>query len=266
MAAEPTNPDVLAALSEAFKSRIPSGARIIDRAIDNCLAGHENDNAWIKEHFSDLIDRTQAEGYAEYLRAESEAGAFAMRATFTPLVGASGSAESLLDVLGIHFWALDKFFLSLTQGRKPRAGKAFETALKRLFIKLEYPFSPQAAIDGQPDFLLPSIEHYKRNAMDCIIFTAKRTLRERWRQIVTEGSRGLGFFLATIDEEVAVSQLVEMLHHRIYLVVPGALKANIEHYKAAPNVISFEEFFRFYLDPAMERWKASGALAGWKRV
>ncbi len=266
MTGHSTNLDILEALSNAFRSRIPSGARIIDRAIDKCLAGHENDAGWIKANFSELIERTQAEGYSEYLKAESEAGAFAMRSAFTPLLGPSASADALLELMGSHFGALDKFFLALTQGRRPRAGKAFETALKRLFIKLEYPFTGQALIDGQPDFLLPSIEHYKLNAMDCIIFTAKRTLRERWRQIVTEGSRGLGFFLATIDAEVAVSQLGEMLHHRIYLVVPTTMKSSIEHYRTAPNVITFEDFFRFHLDPSMERWKASGALAGWKKV
>lgn len=266
MAEALTDLQVLEALSKAFKSKIPSGARIIDRAIDGCLSGHENDTAWIKTHFSELIERTQAEGYADYLKAEAEAGAFAMRSAFTPLTGSPASADALLELLRIHFGALDKFFLALAQGRKPRAGKAFETALKRLFIKLEYPFTGQALIDGQPDFLLPSIEHYKRNAMDCIVFTAKRTLRERWRQIVTEGSRGLGFFLATIDNAVAISQLTEMLHHRIYLVVPEAMKTSIEHYQSAPNVIAFEDFFRFHLDPAMERWRASGALAGWKRA
>ena len=260
MAPPLTNPEVLATLSAAFKSKIPSGAKIIDRAIGSCLAGRESDTVWIKENFSELIERIQADAYAEYLTAEGEAGAFAIRTTFAPLVGSPGSADALLDLLRVHFGAVDKFFLSLGQGRKPRAGKAFETALKRLFIKLDYPFTAQALIDGQPDFLLPSIEHYKRNAMDCIIFTAKRTLRERWRQIVTEGSRGLGFFLATIDQNVAVSQLTEMLHHRIYLVVPKTLKTGIEHYQDAPNVITFEEFFSRHLDPSMKRWQDSRVL------
>lgn len=44
------------------------------------------------------------------------------------------------------------------------------------------------------------------NAPDATIFTIKGTLRERWRQIVTEGTRGLGFFLATIDEGMKESQ------------------------------------------------------------
>jgi hypothetical protein len=92
--------------------------------------------------------------------------------------------------------------------------------------------------------------------MDCIIFTIKRTLRERWRQIVTEGTRGLGFFLATIDEAVGKNDLDAMRESRVYLVVPKRLKQTNETYAEALNVIAFEDFFKLYLDPAMARWKS----------
>jgi len=89
--------------------------------------------------------------------------------------------------------------------------------------------------------------------MDCIIFTVKRTLRERWRQIVTEGTRGFLFYLATIDESIAGRDLSEIRNHRIYLVVPERIRA--ETYSDQPNVISFETFFELHLDPAMKRWR-----------
>ena len=92
--------------------------------------------------------------------------------------------------------------------------------------------------------------------MDCIIFTAKRTLRERWRQIVIEGTRGLGFYLATIVEKVSTIQLDEMKNHRIYLVMPESIKSNNTKYNAQANVITFEEFFQYHLDPAVKRWRA----------
>lgn len=90
--------------------------------------------------------------------------------------------------------------------------------------------------------------------MDCIIFTAKRTLRERWRQIVTEGTRGLGFYLSTIDESISANQLDEMRNHRIYLVIPISIKEQVAQYRTAHNVITFEEFFRYHLDLAVTRW------------
>src|SRR5579863_8469794 len=94
----------------------------------------------------------------------------------------------------------------------------------------------------------------------CIIFTVKRTLRERWRQIVTEGTRGLGFYLATIDEKIAGRDLNEMLNSRINLVVPARIKTIRQDYEQAPNVITFENFFQYHLDPGMVRWRGAGII------
>lgn len=170
--------------------------------------------------------------------------------------GAQHSASVIAD----NFPAFDRFFLGLTQGRRVRAGKAFELVIRTLFVLLKYPFTAQAVINGQPDFILPSVEHYRRNPMDVIIFTVKRTLRERWRQIVTEGTRGLGFFLATIDEDVAQRDLADMMASRINLVVPTRIKTIREDYQKAANVITFEDFFQYHLDPAMQRWESSQVI------
>ncbi|MGB8769827.1 MAG: type II restriction endonuclease [Candidatus Korobacteraceae bacterium] len=176
------------------------------------------------------------------------------------MLPAGSTPNDLVRVLGENFYALDRFFLGLTQGRRPRAGAAFELVIRRLFVALNYPFSPQPIINGQPDFILPSVEYFRRNPMDAIIFTVKRTLRERWRQIVTEGTRGMGFFLATIDEAITPRDLKDMLASRIYLVVPTRIKAVRDDYANAPNVITFENFFVYHLDPAIVRWRAAGVI------
>jgi hypothetical protein len=77
---------------------------------------------------------------------------------------------------------------------------------------------------------------------------------------VTEGTRGLGFYLATIDEQIAVRDLEAMLESRIHVVVPTRIKRIRPDYEAAVNVITFEHFFQFYLDPAMLRWRAAGVV------
>jgi hypothetical protein len=113
---------------------------------------------------------------------------------------------------------------------------------------------------GNPDFVLPSVKHYKENPLDSIIFTAKRSLRERWRQITSEGEKGTAFFLATIDENVTEKDLRTMQTKKIFLVVPARLKTEIERYAMAPAVLTFEDFFLNYLDPAMARWRRSGTI------
>jgi hypothetical protein len=238
--------------------RIEAGIEIARKAVNQALEGHYDDTDWIKRNFSRLVEEIQLSAYHVYQQAEQPAAARAIKDVFAPMLPASATADDLFMLIHTNFRALDRFFLSLTQSRRNRAGKAFEILINVLFSKLSYPYSSQPIINGQPDFLLPSVDHYKANAMDCIIFTVKRTLRERWRQIVTEGALRSNVFLATIDEKVSEGDLQQMLKNRIYLVVPERVKTR--YYVAASNVISFETFFEQQLDPAMTRWRKNGIL------
>jgi hypothetical protein len=78
---------------------------------------------------------------------------------------------------------------------------------------------------------------------------------------VTEGAKGLGFFLATIDEKVSKAQIGEMKAARIHMVVPTSLKKNVPQYTAAANVITFEDFLEDHLDPKMTKWKKHGDIS-----
>lgn len=222
------------------------------------LGERRNDKEWIKDNFSGLVEQIQIAAYRLYQEYEKECAAEAFREVLGPMLGPRPTQDEFFELLRVNFQAFDRFFLGLTQGRRPRAGKAFEQVIRVLFTELGYPYTAQPVIDGQPDFLLPSVDHYRKFPMDCVIFTAKRTLRERWRQITTEGAKGLHFFLATIDEKVAARDLPEMLASRIYLVVPVRIKEAL--YKDQVNVISFETFFEQHLDPAMTRWRKNNVI------
>lgn len=246
-------------LFDIFKDRMRPPYEIVETAVRNILS-ESFDAEYIKDNFSSLINRIQEEAYQVYLAEQKESGQTAIKEFFNDLIAPDASKEESISIVASKFEEFDKFYLSIAQSRKSRAGKAFEDIIKTLFKRLDYPFAEQQVINGKPDFLMPNREHYDRNPMDCIIFTAKRTLRERWRQIVTEGTRGLGFYLATIDEKVTNSQLNEMLRNRIYLVVPAEIKVVIPYYAAASNVLSFEEFFEHHLDPALSRWRTGGVI------
>jgi hypothetical protein len=249
----------LAALKQVFKMTIPAGREIIDGVLRKAVP-QRADVQSIKDNFSRLVVDVEAEAYAEYIRAEKQAADGAFRAVLSPLLNKRASRKQCFDMLRDNFWVLDKFFLGLTNSRRPKAGAGFERILKRLFVRLNYPHDTRPVINGRPDFVLPSAAHFKRNAMDCVILTAKRTVRERWRQIVTEGARGKQFFLATLDQRITTGDLREMLRSRIYLVVPDGHKQTTESYRRAANVISFESFFKHHLDPAMQRWRDTGVL------
>lgn len=213
----------------------------------------------IKENFDDLIIEMEKEMYEAYLHYEQEYAKQVIKAFIDHLIeNRRPKIDEVGSVVSANYRLFDRFFLSLSQSRKSRAGSAFEEIHNSLFKMLGYPFEEQVLIDGKPDFLMPSEKHYRKNPMDCVIFTAKRTVRERWRQIVTEGTRGLGFYLATIDPKVSSNTLKDMVNNRIYLVVPHNIKK--EYYEGAINVISFRQFFQDHLDPWVEGWRRNKVI------
>lgn len=218
------------------------------------------DGDYIKQNFSELVILTQERAYNVFLDSQREAWSRAIEVYIKDRIANDITREEMVDFLVEHFDEIDSFFLSLTNSRRPRAGLSFQYTIKELFIKIGYPFEEHANINGKPDFLLPNSAHFKENAMDCILFTIKRTLRERWRQIITEWTRALGFFLGTIDAKLSENALREMSVNRIHVVVPIVLKDNIDIYSEAQNVISFESFFEDYLDPAFRRWERDGII------
>lgn len=243
-------------LREAFS--VPGDGEIATKITCEVLGTNVIDKRWMKLNFSNLVEETQLKAYAHYQNAERPAAARAFRKVFSELLPKKPKPEDYFKLLDDNFWVLDRFFFELKQGRRSKAGKAFKQVIKALFTTLDYSYTSQPIINGQPDFLLPGIDHYRRNAMDCIIFAAKRSLCDRWRQLVTKETRGPAFFLATIDEGIGAKDLADMLANRIYLVMPERIRA--ECYSSQANVISFENFFQHYLDPAMTRWRANGVI------
>ena len=224
-----------------FKENVPDNQTLCKKAANKILQDKSEKD--IKKLFSPLFDKMQEEIYHLYLDAEEKSG----QSIIDSEISKNGT---------VRFSDMNKFLMSISQSRKSRAGKAFEFIIRELFKRLSYPFSEQVNIDGaKPDFVMPSAEYYHEKPLDSIIFTAKRTLRERWRQVVTESNKGYGFFLATIDNKVSQNQINEAAKHKIYLVVPTSLKNTNEIYSKSYNVISFEQFFEQHLDPALKRWR-----------
>ena len=233
---------------------------ITKEAVKNIITSQNLTTDQIKDNFDSLFSNIEKEAYRLYLKYEEIYGKEVFSA-FIEYLYQTKRVKNVLELkktLGEYFYSFDRFFLSLSQSRRSRSGKTFESITNSLFKALNYPFDEQIVINGKPDFLMPSEKHYRKDPPDCIIFTTKRTLRERWRQIVTEGTRGLGFYLATIDEKISSIQLEEMLNHRIYIVCPQTLKEKC--YNNAVNVLSFRQFFKDRLDPAIKRWKDNGVI------
>mgnify|MGYP001074189975 CR=1 FL=1 len=237
---------------------IPSTTEIAEAAIQTSISEKLSDPAYLKDNFSELVSQIQLAAYFAYLEAERLACGNVLGDMLAYEVSGTDPNE-VKSAITSRFFTLDRFFLSLTQSRRTRAGATFEAVVSVLFKALDYTYSPQPYIgDSRPDFVLPNIEHYQNYATDCLIFTCKRTLRERWRQVVTEGMAGQAVFLATIDERLSKPELSRMKAQNVIVVVPRTLKSEL--YLDALNVISFEDFFDHHLDPAIKRWKSTGVI------
>lgn len=246
------------ALFRKAAKQMPSARDVTRQAIQEVLGSPPYDVAFIKDNFSALVHDLQIRAYGLYLEAERRACG-PILAEFVATNSTSESDEGLLRSFSESFFVLDRFCLSLTQSRRTRAGAAFETVVTTLFEALGYPYTAQPELSGsKPDFVLPSVAHYGAFATDCLIFTCKRTLRERWRQVVTEGLTGRAFYLATIDEGLSNAELERMKSRNVLVVVPSLIKAKC--YPGILNVIDFESFFDHHLDPAVKRWSANGVI------
>lgn len=225
---------------DKFKLYLPSNEQLCKAAAGEIIGSHNDE--YVKQNFSSLLNLMQDEIYNQYLLEQKRCG----QQVIDDELNRSGK---------INFEDMDKFLMSIFQSRKSRAGRAFEFIIKELFIRAAVPFAEQIVVDGaKPDFVMPSESHFRNRPLDCILFTAKRTLRERWRQVVTEANKSYSYFLATLDDKVTNSQIQQASTHKLYLVVPMQLKQENEVYAKSYNVLSFEDFFALHLNPAIKRW------------
>jgi len=212
----------------------------------------------IDELIADLLDRE----YELFLDAEQIAAEQLLRSLIAELM----EEESRLEVIEsfadrvtrlIHrnYRAFDKFFLSQSQSRRQRAGGSFERHVAFLLRAMNIPFEEQKIVNGKPDFLIPNAALYRTNPSDVLLLTAKRTLRERWRQIIIEGARSPHYFLATIDERLTGSMIREAAQNRVQIVVPEIVIARVPEYRNHGNVNSFHQFLENFVQPTRLRWR-----------
>jgi len=249
-------------LSRLRQQRMPKGSVLAKQAQDKLKELYKtrgielSSPQYVKSHCDELLDELLETEFELYKQQEQEVNIELLwRIVEKSLLLKPLTQKHLEQHIKGKFSELQDFYKSIAQSRVARAGGSLQNHIAYLFNILGYPFEAQQEIDGKPDFILPNAELYRRNPGECILATAKRTLRERWRQIITEGFKSPQYFLITIDKKQTEHNLREMAGHRIYLVVPERLKLSIQNYREAGNVISIKSFFEGYLDPAMVRWR-----------
>lgn len=117
------------------------------------------------------------------------------------------------------------FANSILNRRKSRAGHSLELHLGAIFEALEIEYEAQVITEGRkrPDFIFPNGKAYHSLSFptDKLVFlAAKRTCKDRWRQIINEADRIKDKYLFTLQEGISSNQLLEMGKENVSLVVP----------------------------------------------
>lgn len=120
------------------------------------------------------------------------------------------------------------FSLSVQNRRKARAGQALENHLEALFIahKLRFARGVETENRNKPDFLFPGQAEYRNPEFPPAGLTmlgAKSTLKDRWRQVLSEAQRIEIKHLLTLEPGISKKQTDEMRAKKLQLVMPAKL-------------------------------------------
>ena len=139
---------------------------------------------------------------------------------------------------------------SVTNRRRSRAGNAVQLHVRRILGEerlvedLDFAYNRVSEENKRPDFLFPSVEAYRDPAFpqaSLRMLGVKRTLKDRWRQVLNEADRIPLKHLLTLDKNVTENQFREIHAANVQLVVPRSLQKEYLS-PIQPYLQAFEDF------------------------
>ena len=128
-----------------------------------------------------------------------------------------------------------EFSKSVLNRRRSRAGAGLEHHIEALLLAHNLRYSVDSRTEGnkRPDFIFPGEAEYHTPAYDATLLTmlgAKRTCKDRWRQVLAEARRIPHKHLLTLEPAISAGQTDEMQSENLQLVIPRPL---FESYRPA---------------------------------
>ena len=163
------------------------------------------------------------------------------------------SVENALvsEAISKPFESVDQFMelsLSLQNRRKSRAGKALEHHFAWLLKQRGVRFAPQAKTEGtsSTDFIMPGESEYAEPSYPSsrlVSVAAKRTLKDRWRQVLRESGRTEFKHLLTLDPDITEAQLQDIRAAKVILAMPKSIRDTYPPGMAA-QILTVEELIQ----------------------
>jgi hypothetical protein len=130
-------------------------------------------------------------------------------------------------------------------------GYSLQNQLAALFDSQKLKYEAQATTEAQnkPDFIFPGSVEYHDPRFDAallVMLGAKSTLKERWRQILTEAEKIPLKHLCTLELSISKNQTDEITKHAVQLVIPEPFHQTYtaEQKPQLWTVAAFVEFVR----------------------
>ena len=233
-------------LVERFRAAMPSNEALLRGALAAATATHGGDINALKRSASAINRDYERRAYESYVAAQQGATEAAFRDVLGSLVLDGASPAQTLAVIAAQAPALDEFFLSISQGRKKRAGGSLDVFCEQFFRMLGYAFDVHRPRSRRAELVFPGVTRRHPSGTEATVLMTKRVLRDAGPHITASKAAGGRIFVATIDATVPDAELSRFAATGITLVVPQDVLWNA--YSGMPGVISLEDFISKQLD------------------
>lgn len=207
---------------------------------------------YFEKNASAAIENMRSQCWTDFLKEESEFTSYMMKKLIPTLsykgLSVNEALEYYIDTYPEHIYQL---CLSNTQSRRSRAGKEFEHILELILIGAGIPIDSQGNIGKENfvekglgklvDTVSPGVTEFEINKRNCVLISAKTTLRERWQEVPEEMGRtgAREMFLATLDEHITKPVLDTLYEANIQLTTTAANKK--AQYAKNSRILTFED-------------------------
>lgn len=236
--------DEMSKIIDEALNTIPAVDHILQQAIKLLkldVASQED----ILKNFEYLIKELESQAFEIYKNYEKEAFEKLIdlwidqkKEWITSIVEKKG-VEGIKDILADFIELIREMEFRAGQMRKARGGKTFERVVKVLLnlagIRCEEPHEETRNILKRIDLVSPDAETARLTPDKAIFIATKRTLRERWKQVVPEHMKGARLYLVTINGNITENKAKEIRETGMVVYVPTELKEK-PHLKDKPWV------------------------------
>lgn len=139
-----------------------------------------------------------------------------------------------------------QFSLSVQNRRKARAGFSFEhnIALILRLNNIQFTQAGKTERNNRPDFIFPGITQYHDQSFNPNLLSmlgVKTSVKDRWRQVLSEASMIANKHLITLEPAISKNQTDDMKANNLQLVIPRPL-INTYRPEQQKDIITLAEF------------------------